>query len=90
MTTDVATDRTYGLARPTVADLHTCITDTAGEDPQLWPRLCEAAGVPADTDDPAALATLFTTALTITTGAVRVAVASLNVRLRAHTALTTR
>lgn len=87
MITDIATDRPYGLARPRVADLQACII-RAGGDAQLWSQLCEAADVPADTDDPAAVSKLITAALTLTTGTVGVAVASVNIRLRAHTALT--
>ncbi|MEU4626541.1 hypothetical protein AB0G04_41990 [Actinoplanes sp. NPDC023801] len=87
MTTDIATDLTYGLARPRVADLRACILHSPGG-PQLWSQLCQAAAVPADTDDPAVLAALVAAARKATTGTVRVAVVSLGVRLRAHTALT--
>ncbi|MEV0895298.1 hypothetical protein [Actinoplanes sp. NPDC049802] len=90
MTTDIASDHAYGLVRPLVADLHACIIDACGGDPQLWSQLCEAAHVCPDTDDQAALAELVAVALRTTTGPVRVAVASLNIRLQAHTALTTR
>jgi hypothetical protein len=89
MITDTATDLTYGLACPTVADLRACILQGTG-DPQLWSQLCQAAAVPADTDDPAALAALVAAARKMTTGTVRIAVVSLGVRLRAHAALTAR
>ena len=75
----------YGLARPTVADLRTCIVNA---DPQLWPELCQIAHVDDDTDDPAAVGPLVAAALKATTGALKVSVASLNIRLRAHSALT--
>ncbi|MEV4278861.1 hypothetical protein [Actinoplanes xinjiangensis] len=90
MTTDIATDLTYGLACPTVADLRACILRSTGGDPQLWSQLCQAAAVPADTDDPAVLAALVAAARKATTGTVRIAVVSLGVRLRAHAALAAR
>lgn len=90
MTTDTVAVLTYGLARPTVADLHACLTRSPGGDPQLWSRLCEAVHVATDTDDPTVLTELVAAALTMTTGTVRVTIASLNIRLRAHTALTLR
>ncbi|BEL06180.1 hypothetical protein Q0Z83_043710 [Actinoplanes sichuanensis] len=77
----------HGLIRPTVADLHTSVTRASDGDPHLWSRLCHAADVPADADGPVALAALITAALEITAGSVRVAVTSLNVRVRAHGAL---
>ena len=87
MTADSAT---YGLARPTLADLYTCVTPVPAGDAQLWFWVCLAAGTDPHTDDPAALGPLIAAALTVTTGPVRVAVASLNIRLRAHTVLSAR
>ena len=92
MTTDIAASPAYGLIRPTVADLRACVTEAADGGPQLWAKLCRIAGVDADTDtdDPAVRAVLIAVALQFTTGPVRVSVMSLNIRLRAYTALTTR
>ena len=85
MTTDIAGLRAYQVDRPTVADLHTRIL--GADDPHLWTRLCSSARLAPDTDDPDALPLLIAAALEITTGQVRVTVASLNVRLRMHTVL---
>ena len=78
----------YGLDRPTVADLHAQVTAATDGDPQLWSQLCRTAQVGADTTDPAGLAPLLAAALQTTTGTMRLAVMSLDVRLRTHTALT--
>ncbi|BCJ47231.1 hypothetical protein GCM10010168_71800 [Actinoplanes ianthinogenes] len=88
MTTSTTASPTYGLAHPSVADLRTCVTCASGGDPHLWGRLCRAAGVREDADGPAALTALIAVALEIASGPVRVAVMSLNVRVRAHAALT--
>jgi hypothetical protein len=87
MTTHLTAAPVYGLAHPSVADLRTSLIHASAGDPQLWPRLCQAAGVPADGDDLAVLTALLAAALEITTGPVRVAVMSLHVRVRAYTAL---
>ncbi|MEV4283186.1 hypothetical protein [Actinoplanes xinjiangensis] len=88
MATDLATLPTYGLARPTVADLRACITQEAEDGPHLWAQLCRSVPVDPDTDDPTALTLLIMAALHASTGIARVAISSLNIRLRAHTALT--
>ena len=90
MTIDITVSPAFGLSRPTVADLRGCVAGESGGDPQLWSRLCRAAGVPADVDDSADLAGLIATAQEMTTGTVRVAVTSLKIRLRSHTVLTAR
>lgn len=88
MAIDIATHPTYGLARPTVADLRACLLQELEEGPELWAQVCRSVQVDPDTDDPAALTLLITAALHANTGIARVMVSSLNIRLRAHTALT--
>ena len=88
MAIDIAAHPTYGLARPTVADLRACITQEAEHGPQVWAQVCRSVQVDTDTDDPAALTVLITAALHANTGIARVAISSLHIRLRAYTALT--
>ncbi|GAA4968814.1 hypothetical protein [Actinoplanes utahensis] len=82
MPPEITADRCHGLSRPTVAELRTCLTSGPHAGPQLWSRTCRAAGLDAGTDDPAALQ--------MTCGTAHLAVLSLAIRLRAHTALTSR
>ena len=87
MTTDAAVNSAFGLARPTVTDLHTRVTQAPDGNPQIWLQVCQAARIGADSTDPGALAPLLAAALQTTTGTIRLAVMSLDIRLRTHTAL---
>ena len=88
MAIDVTAHPTYGLARPTVADLRACITQRLEGGTELWAQVCRSVQVDPGTDDPAALSLLITAAPHANTGIARVTISSLSIRLRAHTALT--
>ena len=85
MTTDTAVSSAFELARATVADLHARLTRAPEGNPQIWLQVCRTAHIGADTTDPAALAPLIAAALQTTSGTIRLAVMSLDIRLRTHT-----